>query len=288
MIKLTRIIEQQTPNGQYYDLGRDFANFKRTVDGADQQVKQRFEQSIGTKLNGKRVRAQASRGYKQYIKTYEFDVARITIDDYYGNYVVVAHDNSTPKSKEYFLKSGFKVTILGAATGQPSPQKGGKPDAVPAPVVSPLVDPNAAQSQPMVPAPAGRTPSEEQPLEEKQQSGMYDAYSVESITNDIKKWLPRLLKKPDITLRDYIKGLGWLKQLQRGTTVAMFELKIPDDALKMQISQEIVQKLLSMLSQQVATVTSNYRVTDMKHDESKEEWQIRILKTMTDTSVGSI
>ena len=78
--------------------------FRRTIDGTSEQIKHKFEQAIGEKLNGKRVRARASRGYKQYVKDYEFDIVKISLDDYYDNYVVVAHDNTTPKPKEYFLK----------------------------------------------------------------------------------------------------------------------------------------------------------------------------------------
>ena len=83
-ISLKRILEQQGME-QFYDLGKDFSNFRRTIDGADEQIKQRFEQAINSKLNGKRIKARASRGYKQYVKDYEFDVVKVTIDDYYDN-----------------------------------------------------------------------------------------------------------------------------------------------------------------------------------------------------------
>mgnify|MGYP007002354048 FL=1 len=107
MLKLKKLIESYGAAGQYYDLGKDFANFRRMVDGATQQIRLQYEKIISSRLAGKRVRARSSRGYKQYVKDYEFDIVRISIDDYYGNYVVVAHDSTTPKPKEYFLRTEF-------------------------------------------------------------------------------------------------------------------------------------------------------------------------------------
>ena len=95
MIKLSRIIEQIGADGQYYDIGKDFSMFKRTLDGADEEIKKRFEAAIGAKLKGKRVRARASRGYKQYEKDFSFDIINISLDNYYDNYVIVAKDGSS-------------------------------------------------------------------------------------------------------------------------------------------------------------------------------------------------
>ncbi len=284
MIKLGRIVEQSGAEGQYYDLGKDFANFRRTIDGANEEVKKRFEQTIGTKLNGKRIRARASRGYKQYVKDYEFDVTKVTLDDYYDNYVVVAHDNTTPKPKEYFLKAGFKVQILGPATGQPSPQKGGNPlqagqQQAPQQPVQPKTEPNAAQHQPMALAPAGRTPSE-QPLEEAG-AGYYDAYPIDSIAQDIKTWLPSILLKPNTALRDFIKGLGWLKDLGRGISVAMFDLKVPADMIKPNTDGEKVKQLVAQSGKPESTIDTKYEIVKLEPDEAKGEWNIRVKKTMT-------
>jgi hypothetical protein len=284
-INLRRIVEQQGSEGQYYDLGRDFANFRRTIDGADEQVKQKFEQSIGSKLIGKRIRARASRGYKQYVKDYEFDVVKISLDDYYDNYVVVAHDNTTPKPKEYFLKPGFKIQILGAATGQPSPQKGDKPgDQKPqsTPQSTPVQSPSA-QHQPMAPAPAGNT-SSEQPIKETG-NGYHDAYSTDEISRDIKPWLQSLLIKPELAMRDFIKGLGWMKNLGQGTTVAMFDLKLPSNSLNRRITAADVTNLLAQASKSGSTVDTRYNLVKMEPNETKDEWQIRVKKTMTDKSI---
>lgn len=295
MISLKRLIEQQGTEGQFYDLGKDFANFKRTIDGSFEQVKQKYEQAIGAKLIGKRVRARASRGYKQYVKDYEFDVVKITLDDYYDNYVVVAHDNATPKPKEYFLKPGFKVTILGPATGQPSPQKGGKPEndqtpkaEQPTQQVTPQTNPDKAQSQPMTPAPAGNTSSatSDRPMEEElSKNGHYDAYSIDTIEKDIKTWLPSLLVKPNTMMRDFTAGLGWMKDLGHGKLVAMFNLKIPRDALRVKLSPDIVKNILQKVSKHGSTINTTYELVKMDNNDEKQQWDIQIKKTMTDTSI---
>ncbi len=288
MISLSRIVEQHGAEGQYYDLGKDFANFRRMIDGADDQIKKQYEKAISAKLVGKRINARASRGYKQFVKNYEFDVTKVTIDDYYDNFVIVAYDNTTPKPREYFLKSGFKVTILGPATGQPSPQKGGKPKGGPSkqqPGPYPPQankQPDAAQHQPMALAPAGKTPTEE-PL--KEEGGYYDAYPIDNIAQDIKAWLPSILLKPNTALRDFVTGLGWQKDLGHGTSVAMFDIKVPADIIKPGNNVETLKRLVSQSGKQESTIDTKYDVVKLDPDEAKGEWNIRIKKTMKDKTV---
>lgn len=289
-MKLKRIVESYGAEGQFYDLGKDFASFRRMIDGADQQIRQQYEQQISKKLVGKRVRARASRGYKQYVKDYEFDVARISLDDYYDNFVIVAHDSTTPKPKEYFLKPGFKVQILGPATGQPSPQKGGKPDDLRTQGNGPTQQPPApnAQHQKMALAPVGATaPSEQEPVKEDEQlhgAGYYDAYSIDSITQDVKDWIPQILEKPGTAIRDFIKGLGWQRDLGKGTVVAMFDLKIPANAVKKNVPVNTISKLVSNASKDGSSMRTNYQVVKMEPDDKKGFWLVRIKKTITDKS----
>lgn len=280
MIKLSRIVEQQGMEGQFYDLGRDFANFRRVMDGTTEQVKQKFEQAIGARLNGKRIRARASRGYKQYVKDYEFDVANVTLDDYYDNYVVVAHDNATPKSKEYFLKAGFKIQILGPASGQPSPQNDEKSkEAAPKPI-TPKENPDKAQSQPMTPAPPGTVPYEETPIKEEEKG--YEAYPIESIEEDIKGWIGSILKIKIGAFRDFIKKIGWMKQLGHGKSIAVFEVRVPMEAINENIKK--VSSIISKAGASSGKIRIFYQLLEMKKDETKEDIVLRIKKTTTDTS----
>jgi hypothetical protein len=291
MISLLRIVESYGAEGQYYDIGKDFSAFRRMIDGADQQVKQQYEKSIASKLVGKRVRARASRGYKQFVKDYEFDVTRVTLDDYYDNFVVVAYDNTTPKPKEYFLKTGFKIQIIGPATGKPSPQKGGDPrlekqgQSV-STTVQPVQNPNLAQSQPMALAPAGNTPSETAMDEETKNDsdGLYDAYSMDEISRDIKDWIPELLIKPKTSLRDLIKGLGWKKDIDDKTSVAMFDLKIPSNMIKPNKNEQTINDLLekaSAVPKPGDKGNIRYNLVKLIPDQQKGEWTIRIKKVIS-------
>ena len=286
MINLSRIIEQYGAQSQYYDVGKDFSNFRRMIDGADQQIRQQYEKSISAKLVGKRVRARASRGYKQYVKEYEFDVTKISLDDYYDNFVIVAYDSTTPKAKEYFLKPGFKVQILGPATGQPSPQKGNKPgDMQPrtpsSPPIKPQIEPNKAQHQPMALAPAGRTPSEE-PVQEEQKEqgqGFYDAYPIDDILQDIKPWIPTVLLKPETALRDFVVGLGWQKKIDDNTTTAMYDLKIPSSMVKPNVGVDQVKDLIQKAGKAGTMNQFRYNLVKMEPDAAKGIWNVRIRKT---------
>lgn len=282
MISLTRIVEQSGTDSQFYDVGKDFSDFRRMLDGADQKIKQQYEQIISSKLVGKRVRARASRGYKQYVKDYEFDISRITLDDYYDNFVVIAHDNTTPKAKEYFLKPGFKIQILGAATGQPSPQKGGNPEN------TKQTSPEQAQSQPMTPAPVAKpaishgTQSEPIKEEDAKQTGLYDAYSIDDICRDIRGWLNPILLKPETATRDFVKGLGWKKELDHGTTIAIFELKIPSDLVKPNIRIDKLKEMIINTRNLIDNKNnSRFDVIKLDPDESTGVWNIRIKKTTT-------
>ena len=290
MIKLSRVVESYGVEGQFYDIGKDFSSFSRMIDGADQQIKAQYEKAISAKLVGKRIRASASRGYKQYVKTYEFDVTKIGLDDYYDNFVVVAYDNTTPKPKEYFLKTGFKVQILGPATGQASPQKGGDPrfekhqQAGPT-TVQPSQNPTAAQSQPMAIAPAGKTP-QETPMEEGTENGLYDAYGVDEIAEDLKAWLPEILLKPT-ALREFVKGLGWKKEIDERTTVSMYDLRLPGSMVKPKVNETTLRKLLEkagmtpVVGEKKGTSQTKYELVKLEADKQRGEWNLRIKKVIS-------
>lgn len=289
MISLTRIVESYGAEGQYYDIGKDFSAFRRMIDGADQQIKQQYEKAISDKLVGKRIRARASRGYKQYVKDYEFDVTKITLDDYYDNFVVVAYDSSTPKPKEYFLKTGFKVQIIGPATGQPSPQKGGDPrfekQNQPGPTtVQPDQNPSHAQSQPMALAPIGKTPQETPMKEDKEGDGLYDGYGVDEISEDLKSWLPQILLKPETALREFVKGLGWKKDLDGKTSVAMYDLRIPSSMVKPNVNENTLKKLLEkagmapVVGEKQGQTQIKYEMVKLDPDKQRAEWNVRIKK----------
>ncbi|HOT88052.1 MAG TPA: hypothetical protein PLC59_00430 [Bacteroidales bacterium] len=291
MIKLSHIIEQYGAENQYYDIGADFAAFNRMIEGSNQQIKQTYEKKMATYLVGKRIKASASRGYKQFVKEYEFDVANIKIEDGYDNFVVIAYDNTTPKPKEYFLKTGFgrKVQILGPSTGKPSPQKGGDPRFEKSKPTDPTTtqpgqNSNISQSQPMALAPAGQTPPETKIKESENKNNVFDAYSVDNIVEDVKQWLPVFFKNPETQIQEFIKKQGWKKKLDNRTSVAIFELQIPFDMVKTKINAQMIQDILKR-NNTISNPEKNERAqySLVKFDPVLEEgkWIVRIKKTFS-------
>ena len=222
-MKLKRIVEQQYAAAQYYDLGRDFSSFTRTMNFATEEVKARFEHAISSKLKGKKIRARASRGYKQFEKDYDIDVVGVSIDDYYDNYVVVAKGKN---GKDYFLKPGFKVQVVGVAETDPPEQ--------PAPAPQP--------EQPSVPSPQSKVPTAPQPKQPQRPSQSQQSvkeigekspdteivkkYPVAQIEQDVTPWLYKLLANRRAKISDYIPRDGIYRKKGR-KAVSVFGLTIP-------------------------------------------------------------
>jgi hypothetical protein len=236
-MKLKRIIEQAESAAQYYDLGKDFSAFTRSMDTTSEQVKAKFEQAIGAKLNGKKIRARASRGYKQFEKDYEIDVTTISLDDYYDNYVVVAKGAN---GKEYFLKPGFKVQILGAAEES-------KPEQPPQPPPQPQQTPQPPQPPPSQQAPT--QPEEPVNKESKLRPGeteIVKKYTVQEIMDDVKDWLPKLLADRHANLKNYIPQDG-IKRTVKTQSSVVYGITIPfNDSPG--LTTEMIKKVLAEAS----------------------------------------
>lgn len=241
-MKLKRIVEQQDAASQYYDLGKDFSAFTQTMDTATEDVKNRFEQAISSKLKGKKIRARASRGYKQFEKDYEINVVNVSLDDYYDNYVVVVKGNN---GKEYFLKPGFKVQVLGAAEepkpedpSQQQPQPQSPPQAQPQP-------PQAPQASPQPPAPVKE--------ESSPGSNGVEKYSKEEIEKDLTVWLPKLLMRSDADLRRYITREGIFKK-DGSRTIISYGISIPVEDIP-GLSSDQIKDELARVSESTASYT---------------------------------
>ena len=260
-INLKRLIEQFGNEGQYYNLNQDFSGFNNSMESSIEQLKQKFQTTIGEKLNGKRVMAKASRGYKQYVKDYEFDVSKVTIDDYYDNYVVVAHDMHTAKPKEYFLDPKSQIRIIGPATGQPSPQKGVNPARV--------AGKEQPHQQPITHPPVATAPIKEAGKDEDKQ---YAAYPIDSIVEDIATWVPSLLKKPKTQLLDFVKKIGWTDTKESGVIVSVFEIHIPTSDLKYKLEQQSLENFI------LNRAKSSLKIIDLELDKAKGEYIIKIKK----------
>jgi hypothetical protein len=261
MISLKRIVEVTNLQGQVFDLASDFANFQRAVDGSAEQVKKEYEAKYNQDFAGKRIRARAALQYKQDEQDREFDVSKITIEPKYGNFVVVAHDTSNPKkTRRYYINPIFKIQIVGLASGHPSP--------------------TTAPGEPQKPTPMV-VASPEQPKQEskssmpmKEDDGIYEAYSLESIEEDIKPWLSSLVKDPRLGVQEFVKSLGWKKTGKDGNMIALYDVKIPKEALKIQLTKEYIDNIVNK------TDPSKGRLIPVKFADDNEFYNIRIKKTM--------
>ena len=260
-------MEYAVLQGQSYDLGPDFASFQRTVDGTTDQIKKKFEDSINGKLKGKRIRARAARQYHNFEKDYEFDVSRISVEDYYDNFVVVAHDESGRKPKEYFLRPGAKIQVIGLASGHPMPT------STPSDPSPQLPKVNASPEE------VGPTDRKNVPVREQNQA--YDAYQIESIIDDIKPWARRLMKVPRIGERSFVKSLGWMKKLPDGRQKVVYDLVLPKENVKVELTDKHMTSILKSMSQTKGNVQTSFSLAGFKAE--RDSYHIRIAKYMRET-----
>jgi hypothetical protein len=109
-----------------YNINADFSDFETKIAKATEDSKAAFLRNLNSRVLGKKVSIQASKGYGQPIRDYQISVTSISLDYFYDRYVVIFKDED---DKEYFLKTGFKITILGQ--GEPlKPKKAKKPKAL--------------------------------------------------------------------------------------------------------------------------------------------------------------
>jgi hypothetical protein len=243
-VKLKRIVEQQEMAAQYYDLGKDYSLFSRTMNSTTEEVKNRFEQAINSKLKGKKIRARASRGYKQFEKDYDIDVVNVSIDDYYDNYVVVARGKN---GKDYFLKPGFKVQIIGIIEPDEQPEKPEQPEQPEQPQPAP---------QPVPPPQPTQTPQPQPQMKETiSDTRLVYKYPVEQIEKDIAAWLPQLLAvKGDV--KKYIPRDG-ITRKSGNKKITVYGLTIPvEDSPGLDADQ--IKQTLSSISKITGDITTIY------------------------------
>lgn len=277
MIPLKCILEYAIVQGQSYDFGNDFRNFQKTLDGTTEQVKEKFEKTINSQLQGKRIRARASRGYKQFEKDYEFEVSRITIDDYYDNFVVVAHDESNDKkAKEYFLKPGSKIQIIGPGTSTPASHADMNKKHGQLPDVSKQTPQKAVPTQV---SPQVIKPNSQLPVREDKD--VYEAYSIDEIEKDISPWMKLFIKNHNVDIREFIKKLGWQKPSKNGSKIAVYELTIPKE-----MSRSINEKTINSVLEKVNNSNKKgEKLLPIKFDDKDDvSYKIRIKKILKNST----
>jgi hypothetical protein len=154
-----------------YDFTRDFRAFEDTKNKAEAAAKKKLLDKMNKMMLGKKVVANASRGYGQPKTDYTIDnVKKVSVEFWYKDWVVIVSDEN---DKKFFLTPGINIKIEtgGAAVepgavepaGQEAPNE---PPKAPAPA-PPVPEPEAPTEEPAAPeAPAPEPPAPEAPAPE--------------------------------------------------------------------------------------------------------------------------
>jgi hypothetical protein len=274
MIKIKTLLENTiNDNGQFFDIGVEFSSFTHSLKIASKELIDKYQVKINQYLKGKRVIAKSSRGYKQVSSKYQFDINNVTIENYYGNYVIIASDMSS-KPKKYFLATDEKIKIIGQATGQPSPQKGINPAQIKK-QEEPSND-NIHNSNPSVNTSNINKPQITNIKEDEKDlvnvTKNYESYSIDNIIEDVDSWLPLLLKKQETPLVDLVKKIGWTDHKEHGIVVSVFELKLPFSVLKY---DNITNKELQNLFYNKAPTL---KLIKLEQNKKEQYWDLQIKK----------
>lgn len=100
-----------------YDVLPDFTAFDTKLKNGTEVLKNNLQKTIQDKILGKKVVVRASKGYKQPETDYTINVTGVAIDYYYDRYVIIiiGREENKQKVSKFFIKTGFKVKIFGAA-----------------------------------------------------------------------------------------------------------------------------------------------------------------------------
>jgi hypothetical protein len=251
---LKRLVEQQE---FYYDLGKDFQAFERTVDVSTEQAKEKFQKAMGSKILNNKVIVRASRGYKQPEKDYTIKkVTAINIDWYYTQYVVTIKDEG---GKEYFLKPGFKIKVVGAPKGDEkptttqapeeptkAPEEPKKPEAN----VPPQAPPGGPTGKPTAPGATGPTkkgpglppppkmPKLEEENKEFKTSSNLSGEDMKFVQNDLGKFFPMTDSNTIFDVKPYIVSAKWDGPDEDGAWSTEYLLQIPKNKLSKEFDPE--------------------------------------------------
>lgn len=135
-----------------YDFTRDFRAFEDTKNKAEAAAKKKLLDKMNKMMLGKKVVANASRGYGQPKTDYTIEnVKKVSVEFWYKDWVVIVSDEN---DKKFFLTPGINIKIeTGGAAVEPGAEPApGEPQADQAPAEPPK-QPEAPAPEPEAPAP---------------------------------------------------------------------------------------------------------------------------------------
>ena len=112
-------VNQNQMDLKSYDIQTDFSDFDRKMKNSTEELKINLQKTIQDKILGKKVVVRAAKGYKQPEADYTINVTGVAIDYYYDRYVIIiiGREENKQKVSKFFVKPGFKIKILGSASG---------------------------------------------------------------------------------------------------------------------------------------------------------------------------
>lgn len=236
----------QSGNETEYDFTKDFREFEDKIKQAENEGKKEFLDKINKMVVGKKITANASRGYGQPKTDQSIEkVKKISLDFYYDKWVVVVYDDN---DKKYFLTPGINIKIEGSVGSEEepvqkqAPQEPNQPQVpttgeqppkeVPAQTTSPSPQPPKA---PIATAePETVPPAEEDPrLKKKQPVAENTKYCLEWIQADVGQFLSECVissvkdQNGKFDVKKFVVGKPIVESINEETSKTVYTLELP-------------------------------------------------------------
>ena len=131
-----------------YDFTKDFRAFEDTKNKAEALAKKKLLDKMNKTLLGKKIVANASRGYGQPKTDYTIEkVKKVSVEFWYKDWVIIVSDEN---DKKFFLTTGVNIKIEQGGTAEPQEPAQANAPAEPQ-EKEPAAEPETPEGQPEVP-----------------------------------------------------------------------------------------------------------------------------------------
>jgi hypothetical protein len=101
-------------NVKMYDVLKDYQTLESTIEKEEEQAKKTLKTSVAQQVGNKKVQARASKGaVGQVEKDYTIDVVDVDVSYQSEKFYIILKGKD---KKDYYINTGFKIKVLGAAT----------------------------------------------------------------------------------------------------------------------------------------------------------------------------